>query len=144
MTTPYDPNQQQSHQGGHGADPYGQPYPSQYGPDSPQPGQPYHPYGHPGYGRQPPPGTSGMAVAALITSAAGLLLCGITCPVGAILGHVALNRIKQTGQQGRGLALAGIIIGWVGTVLLMIGVILVIATVNSVVGVLEDGLPVPA
>jgi hypothetical protein len=33
--------------------------------------------------------------------------------VGAILGHVALSQITRRGEQGRGLALAGIIVGWV-------------------------------
>lgn len=35
--------------------------------------------------------------------------------VGAILGHVALSQITRRGEQGRGLALAGIIVGWVLT-----------------------------
>ncbi|WP_291826991.1 DUF4190 domain-containing protein [Candidatus Neomicrothrix sp.] len=39
----------------------------------------------------------------------------LLAPVGAIIGHMALNRIKTSGQEGRGLALAGIIIGWFGT-----------------------------
>jgi hypothetical protein len=34
-------------------------------------------------------------------------------PAGAILGHIALGKIKQTGQSGRGLALTGIIAGWI-------------------------------
>jgi len=36
-------------------------------------------------------------------------------PAGAILGHVALGKIKQSGEAGRGLALTGIIAGWVMT-----------------------------
>ncbi len=33
--------------------------------------------------------------------------------VGIILGFVALSQIKRTGEQGRGLALAAVIIGFV-------------------------------
>jgi hypothetical protein len=42
---------------------------------------------------------------------------------GAIMGHISLNQIKRTGEGGRGMALAGVIVGWVGTAisLLIIG-----------------------
>jgi hypothetical protein len=62
-----------------------------------------------------------MAVAAMIVSLAGLVAC-IACPVGAVLGHVALNQIRRTGEQGAGFATTGIIIGWIGTALAAIGV----------------------
>jgi len=65
----------------------------------------------PGYG--PPvimnPATNGMAIAALICSVVGL------GPLGAILGHVARRQIRQTGEQGDGMALAAIIVGWIYT-----------------------------
>jgi hypothetical protein len=35
--------------------------------------------------------------------------------LGAIFGHVASSQIKRTGEEGKGLALAGIIVGWVFT-----------------------------
>jgi Sec-independent protein secretion pathway component TatC len=44
--------------------------------------------------------------------------------VGAILGHVAMGQIKKTGEQGRGIALAGVIIGWVFTALAILAAIL--------------------
>jgi uncharacterized protein YacL len=43
--------------------------------------------------------------------------------VGIITGHIALSQIKKTGEQGRGLAIAGLIIGYVG---LVIGIIVAI------------------
>lgn len=52
--------------------------------------------------------TNGMAIAALIT--------GILVPlVGIILGHISLGQIKRTGENGRGMALAGLICGYVFT-----------------------------
>jgi hypothetical protein len=33
-------------------------------------------------------------------------------PVGIITGHIALARINRTGERGRGLALAAVIIGY--------------------------------
>ena len=35
--------------------------------------------------------------------------------VSAVMGHFALRQIKKTGERGRGLALAAVIIGWIGT-----------------------------
>lgn len=55
------------------------------------------------------PGTNGLAIASLVVS---LLCCG---PVGLILGLAALNQLKTSGQDGRGLALAGAIIGGIST-----------------------------
>lgn len=79
--------------------------------------------GWPGYGGQPVYGgwpgygvvvrsTNGMAIASLVLAVAGLAMCGIPALVGAILGHVARKQIRRTGEEGDGLALAGIITGW--------------------------------
>ncbi len=46
--------------------------------------------------------------------------------VGIICGHIALGQIKQTGEKGRGLALAGLIIGYIG---LVVGILYVIFAV---------------
>lgn len=46
--------------------------------------------------------------------------------VGIICGHLALNQIKQTGEKGRGLALAGLIIGYIG---LVVGILYVVFAV---------------
>ncbi len=43
--------------------------------------------------------------------------------VGAILGHVAMSQIKKTGEQGRGIALAGVIIGWAFTALVIVSAV---------------------
>ncbi|MEO8528014.1 MAG: DUF4190 domain-containing protein [Pseudolysinimonas sp.] len=75
----------------------------------------------PGYG-QPVPGyygppTNTMAIVSLV-------LAFVMPLAGAIVGHVALGQIKRTGEGGHGLALAGVIIGWVYTgiiVLILIG-----------------------
>ncbi|WP_353807352.1 DUF4190 domain-containing protein [Agromyces sp. SYSU T00194] len=37
--------------------------------------------------------------------------------VAIITGHIALSQIKKTGEQGRGLAIAGLVIGYVGLVI---------------------------
>jgi hypothetical protein len=97
---------------------------------SPPPGAGYPPpqgYPPPGQGYPPSPGaaypqavgTNGMAIASLVCSLLGWL-CGIGPILGIIFGVLALNKIKETGQGGRGLAIAGIAIG---AVLIVFGVI---------------------
>ena len=54
------------------------------------------------------------------------LILGILVPLGGIIcGAIALGQIKRTGEAGRGLALAGLIIG---IVLVAISIIVFIAT----------------
>jgi hypothetical protein len=36
-------------------------------------------------------------------------------PVGAIIGHIARKQIRERGGRGDGLALAGVIVGWITT-----------------------------
>jgi hypothetical protein len=56
--------------------------------------------------------TSGMAIAALVCGV-GSFLCVVTCIPAIILGHLSLSEIKRTpGLRGRGMALAGLIIGY--------------------------------
>jgi hypothetical protein len=47
-----------------------------------------------------------------------------TVIVGLVLGHIALSQIKRTGERGRGLALAAVIIGWIGVALGIIALII--------------------
>jgi hypothetical protein len=61
-------------------------------------------------------GTNGLAIASLVLS-----VIGCTSLIGAILGHVALSQIRRTGQQGRGLALGGVIVGWLWTFFVLWG-----------------------
>ncbi|HEX2285704.1 MAG TPA: DUF4190 domain-containing protein, partial [Mycobacterium sp.] len=84
------------------------------------PGYPPAPGYYPGVGYDPydpyrqmrPPGTNGMAIAALAVSVASVVLfCGITSFVGVILGVIAIRQTRTTGQEGFGFALAATVIG---------------------------------
>lgn len=101
--------------------PYGQPAPQPYG----QPG-----YAPPAYAQQPGypqpyaagPATNSLAIVALVLSLSGFIV-GLTAIGGIVCGHLALAQIKRTGEAGRGMALAGVIIGYC---LVGIGVLLVL------------------
>jgi hypothetical protein len=73
-------------------------------------GYPAGPPAYPGPWDQHPPRTEPLATASLVTSLASLLVT-IAAPVGLGLGIAALRRIRRTGDQGRGMAIAGVVIG---------------------------------
>ncbi|MGB3486113.1 MAG: DUF4190 domain-containing protein [Mycobacterium sp.] len=85
---------------------------------------PYNPYDP--YGQGKPPGTNGKAIAALVTAIGGLVLCGLPSIAGIILGAIAMRETKRTGQDGYGLALAGLIIGCLVVALGILYVIFVV------------------
>ncbi len=69
---------------------------------------PDQPFYAPGW--QPPrPRQEPLAVAALVTGVLGL------GPVAVVLGAVGLHRVRARARRGRGLALAGLVLGIVGT-----------------------------
>jgi len=118
--------------------PYGQPPTSdpyapqqQYGQQPPAYGQP--PYGaQPGYPQQPiyvpVAGTNTMAILALV-------FAFIFSPVAIVLGHLAKKQIRQTGEQGDGLATAGLWLGYIftgiGVLFCAVYVIIIIFAINS-------------
>ena len=74
---------------------------------------------------QPPhKGTNVMAILSLIFGIGGGVL-------GVVFGHVALNQIKRTGESGRGLAIAGLVLGYIGLAILIAWVIFVVILANS-------------
>jgi hypothetical protein len=91
----------------------------------PGPGGYPPPGGYPGPGYPPPaqkPGTNGFAIASLIFGIIGGVLLGF------IFGFIALSQTKRTGQNGRGLALAGVILSAMWTIGIVLAVILAITT----------------
>jgi peptidyl-prolyl cis-trans isomerase B (cyclophilin B) len=48
-----------------------------------------------------------------------------------VLGHMARRQIQQRGEQGAGLALTGLILGYAGLALTVIVVIIIVIAVNS-------------
>ena len=83
---------------------------------------------------------SGLAVASFVTSLALVFLsAGFLSFIGAILGHVSLSKLKKAGStENRGLAIAGVIIGWVSTALAWIFLIGFISLVVGAASTLDS------
>jgi Domain of unknown function (DUF4190) len=120
---------------------------------SPPPGQqqyygpqpPYPPYQGPYSPYPPAPPTNGLAIAALVCGVGGFVV-GLSFIPAIICGHLARRQIRQTGEQGAGLALAGLILGYVGVALFiaLVAVFAVVVTqIGHTVGV-PNGVPIPA
>lgn len=71
--------------------------------------------------------TNGLAMASLACGI-GQFMFGPFATIPAIVfGHMARNQIKRTGEQGAGLALAGLVLGWGAVILAVILMTLAIA-----------------
>jgi Domain of unknown function (DUF4190) len=74
-----------------------------------------------------PASTNGLAVAALVLGILWIYWVGSILAV--IFGHVALAQIGKRQQAGRGLAIAGLVLGWIG-----VGTFLFVITVTAAAG----------
>lgn len=102
----------------------------QYPPPPPPPGQGYYP-------PPAPPQTNGKSIVALV-----LGILAIVVPyVGFVLGIIAIvfaklsfTEIRQRGEQGRGLAVAGLVCGIIGTALYAIIIAILVIAFIAVAG----------
>jgi len=148
--TPQDPGQpygQQPHQPQNPQPPYAQqpyaqqPYAQQPYAQQPYGVQPQYSAGYtPQYGAPTAPNNS-MAVVAMVAG-----ICGFTVVpfigsiVAVITGHMARKQIRQTDEGGDGMAVAGLVMGWIVIALTVLGTIAfflffaAVATSSSVSG----------
>ncbi|MCL6549942.1 MAG: DUF4190 domain-containing protein [Acidothermus cellulolyticus] len=75
------------------------------------------------------PPTNGFAIASLVLGI--LWLWWIGSILALIFGYVGLSQIRQRKERGRGLAIAGVVLGWVGIGLLLIDVVAAVAGVPA-------------
>jgi peptidyl-prolyl cis-trans isomerase B (cyclophilin B) len=97
--------------------PYGAYQPPPYGGYPPPPGgYSTEYYGHSaGYPQQRP--TNALAIVSLVCAF-------VFAPLGILFGHMSLSQIKKTGEEGRGLAIAGLIISYLVMALTILVVVM--------------------
>ncbi|HEX8035854.1 MAG TPA: DUF4190 domain-containing protein [Ktedonobacterales bacterium] len=122
---PYQPSQQNPQ------------YPGDYPPAPPQ----YPAYGgapYPGYYAGPmPQSTNGMAIASLACSIASFVIAPfIGAVLGVIFGHMALKQLRASPEQGHGMAVAGLIIGYIHLALFVLVILFIMLVV--IIGVMSS------
>lgn len=85
-------------------------------PYTPRPGPHGGPYGPGPYPYPQPAPTNSMAIASLVCSF-------LFAPLGIVFGHISLSQIKRNGEEGRGFAIAGLVIGYVVTVMTIVALV---------------------
>jgi len=80
---------------------------------------------------QPQRVTDGLAIASMVLGIVWVFWIGSILAV--IFGHVALRRIAREGKAGRGMAIAGLVLGYigVGTLALLILLRVILAVTNN-------------
>jgi len=81
--------------------------------------------------------TNGLAVASLACGIGQVFFWFLAAIPAVVLGHMARRQIRQTGEDGAGMALAGLILGWIGivlTVLLVVGGLALVAVATAHTG----------
>jgi hypothetical protein len=113
--------------------PYGQPSPQNpyQGQQPTHQGQPHG--GQPAYqGQSGAPGQRNtLALVSMILGIAGFFT-SITALGAIVTGHMALSQIKKRGEEGRGMALTGLILGYVVVALTIIGIILLVVLFGAI------------
>jgi len=99
-------------------------------------------YGHQQYGQEAyrghedPRRTNTMAILSLV-------FAFVFFPLGIVFGFVARSQIKRTHEEGSGLALAGIIVGFVVTALVIAYVVLIALFVGNAATIVQNFSPSP-
>ena len=79
---------------------------------------------------------NGLAIASLACGLAQFMFGPLATIPAIVFGHMARHQIKRTGEQGAGLALTGLILGW-ATVILAVLLILGVATSAGMQGTMH-------
>ncbi|HEX9352680.1 MAG TPA: DUF1707 and DUF4190 domain-containing protein [Streptosporangiaceae bacterium] len=85
--------------------------------------------------------TNSLAVAALACGVTEFFTAGLTAIPAVVLGHMARSQIRRTGENGSGLALAGLILGWLAIVLFVLIVVVGAAAAVHMGSTMMSGHP---
>jgi uncharacterized protein DUF4190/uncharacterized protein DUF1707 len=81
-----------------------------------------------------PGGTSQLAIASLLCGIFQFPFWLVSGIPAIVLGHMARREIRRTGQQGAGLAMTGLVLGYIGLLLAILTVIAIVVGVSWLSG----------
>jgi hypothetical protein len=83
-------------------------------------------------GMAPVARTNGYAIASLACGLGQFALGPLATIPAIVFGHLAMSRIRRTGEQGAGLAIAGLVLGWGAMILaVIVAVIAIVAGMHA-------------
>jgi hypothetical protein len=95
---------------------------------------------------QPP--TNGLAVASLVFGIISWFMCPLVGGIVAIItGHVARSQIRRTGESGSGMAMAGLVLGYIHIAVTVVTFFIVVAVIGglaALVAVFGGATPTPS
>ncbi|MGC5017079.1 DUF4190 domain-containing protein [Micromonospora sp. DT47] len=78
------------------------------------------------------PATGGQVRGTNVMAILSLVFAFVFSPVGIVFGHIAKKQIRRTGEQGNGLATAGLVLSYIFTILGILWIIFVfVVAANS-------------
>jgi cytochrome c biogenesis protein CcdA len=88
--------------------------------------------------------TNVLAIVSLVLSLVSYCVLPIVGAIaGIITGHIAKRQIRETGEEGSGLATAGIVLGWIHIGLFVLAAAAAIAFAIAGATLIEHSRPVP-
>ncbi len=81
--------------------------------------------------------TNGLAIVSLAFGLAQFMFGPLATIPAIVFGHLARYQIKRTGEQGAGLALAGLVLGWAAVVLTIAVIIVGLAVAGGMHGTMQ-------
>ena len=81
--------------------------------------------------------TNSLAITSLICGIAQFMFGPLATIPAVVCGHMARHQIRRTGEQGAGMALAGLVLGWIGAgfaLLAIVGIVLIVAATSGTGG----------
>ena len=61
----------------------------------------------------------------------GFSTCGLTSILAIIFGHISLGQIRRNDEDGRGLGIAGLVLGYVAVTIGLIVIVIVVIAANT-------------
>ena len=79
-----------------------------------------------------PARTNPLAIASLACGIGQIFLGPLSTFPAIVLGHMARREIRRTGEDGTGMATAGLVLGWTGFALLVVACLFIVAIVSAI------------
>jgi len=79
-----------------------------------------------------PAGTNSLAIASLACGIGQLFLGPLSTFPAIVLGHMARREIRRTGENGKGMATAGLVLGWTGFAFLVLACLFIVVIISAI------------